>query len=120
MKDEAKGMIFNVIVKKEDDLFVAHCLELDIVATAKSQKEVEKDMADLIVAQVDYAFTNDNLEHLYRPAPKEVWKEFYECKGRLEKKHRIQPKPKKSVSLEDFVPPSITTLTCNFPAEAHV
>jgi hypothetical protein len=50
---------------------------MDIVATAESFKQVKKDIIDLIKAQIDYAFSHDNLEHLFHPAPKEVWEEFW-------------------------------------------
>ncbi len=118
MNEEANSVTFNVFLKKEDGLFVAHCLELDIVATAKNEKEAVRDVADLIMAQVDYAFRNDNLDHLYRPAPKEVWKEFYECKGRREKIHKLPIKKESSHGKTDFVPPRITTSTCSM-FEAH-
>ncbi len=31
-----QSITFNVLIKEEDDILVAHCLELDIVATADS------------------------------------------------------------------------------------
>ncbi|MEW6263188.1 MAG: hypothetical protein AB1641_08935 [Thermodesulfobacteriota bacterium] len=71
-------MIFNVLLKRESDLFVAHYLELDIVATAPTAQEAESDVIDLICAQVGYAFAHENLEHLYHPAPAEAWREFFE------------------------------------------
>jgi hypothetical protein len=71
------SMTFNIIAKKESGMWVAHCLELDIVATAGTMTDVKKEMDDLIVAQIDYAFTNNNLDNLYKPAPPEAWKEFY-------------------------------------------
>ena len=73
------SMIFNVLIKKEGNLFLAHCLELDLVAAAKTFSRVKKEMRDIIETQVDYAFSNDNLDHLYKPAPSEVWREFYAC-----------------------------------------
>ena len=67
------SMIFNILIKKEEDVFIAHCLELDIVTTSKYEKEVINDILDLVKAQVNYAFSNDNLVHLFHPAPPEVW-----------------------------------------------
>lgn len=109
VRDES-GMIFNVLIKKDDGIFVAHCLELDIVATAFTLKQATNDMFDLIRAQVVYAFSNNNLDNLYHPAPPEVWKEFYTCKERLAKKLKLgsgfRSTPK------TFVPPWIITNTC--------
>jgi len=71
---KGSGMTFNVLVSKEERVYVAHCLELDIVTTGTRIKDVKKEMGELIIAQVDYAFSNDNLENLFRPAPANVWK----------------------------------------------
>jgi hypothetical protein len=110
MKTNDGSMIFNVLVKKEENLFIAHCLELDIVATSTTVDQVTTDIIDLIKAQVDYAFSNDNLDHLYRPAPSEVWEELYACKNRMDKK--IDIKTAFKASIRRFVPPSIIARTC--------
>jgi len=104
------SMIFNVLLKKDADLYVAHCLELDIVATSKDKVKAKAEMLDLIIAQVDYAFSNNNLEYLYRPAPSEVWQEFYTCKKQIEKKIRIKSTFGKTS--QRFVPPWIIARTC--------
>ena len=84
------SMIFNVLIKKEGTLFLAHCLELDLVATAKTFSQVKKEMREIIETQVDYAFSNDNLHHLYRPAPAEVCREFYACKSSAQQRASSQ------------------------------
>lgn len=119
---EKRGMIFNILIKEEEDIFVAHCLELDIVATADSVKEAQKDIIALVCAQVDYAFTNNNLDHLYHPAPPEVWKEFFECKERWEKTYRLENvfKKKRPSRKEVFVPPWIIANTCQTERACHV
>ena len=70
----------NILIKKEGDLFVAHCHELDIVVTGKTIAEAQNEIISLISAQIEYAFNNNNLEYLYHPAPPEVWNEFFSCK----------------------------------------
>ncbi len=112
------GMVFNILIKKEGKTFVVHCMELDIVATGSTGDAVTQDMIYLIIAQLRYAFTHDNLGHLYRPAPPEVWAEFYKCKEELEEK-------KISVLSEDdsakgFMPPWIIAQLCRPQAECHV
>jgi predicted RNase H-like HicB family nuclease len=66
----------SVLIEKVGDKFVAHCLELDVVATADDIDEVRRDLEELIVEQIKFAIENDNLEHLYRPAPAEYWRRF--------------------------------------------
>lgn len=99
----------NILAKKEGDIWTGHCLELDIVVTANSIEKLRKELTDLIVAQVDYAFSNDNLNYLYHPAPPEIWKEFFNCKKQLEDRIQVKSKSKKKTA---FVPPIITTNTC--------
>ena len=102
------SMTFNIIAKKENDMWIAHCLELDIVATSDSLADLRKDMDDLIIAQIDYAFSNNNLDNLYCPAPPEIWKEFYSCKNSQKTKIEITPESPTS----SFVPPWIIANTC--------
>ena len=113
------SMIFNVLIKKEGGLFLAHCLELDLVATAKTFSQVKKEMKDIIETQVDYAFSNDNLDHLYRPAPAEVWREFYSCQEMQEEKLDIRSSFKKT-NRERFIPPWIIARMCEVSERCRV
>ena len=58
-------------------VWVAHCLELDLVAVAPSRQEAEEDLQSIIRAQIEYCINNDNMENLFRSAPQELWDEFY-------------------------------------------
>lgn len=115
--NRSASMVFNILIKKENEMFVAHCMELDIIATGSSVDEVSQDMIDLIIAQLKYAFSNDNLDHLYRPAPPEVWEEFYRCKEALEEK-KI-PLSLQEDSPKTFVPPWIIAQLCKPGMECH-
>ena len=115
---KGSGMTFNVLVSKEERVYVAHCLELDIVTTGTRIKDVKKEMGELIVAQVDYAFSNDNLENLFRPAPANVWKIFYSCKEQTEKRIKLESAFKNEIN--EFVPPWIIAKTCTTDKLCHV
>jgi hypothetical protein len=110
MAQKAVSMVFNVLARRKGDMWIAHCLELDVVTTAESVENLKKDMEDLILAQVDYAFSNDNLDNLYHPAPPEVWKSFYKCKDHTE--DRIPIKSSFRSGKKTFVPPWIIAKTC--------
>lgn len=111
-KRSTPSVTVNLLIKKVEGLFVAHCLEMDIVTTGKTIEEVQKDIIDLICAQVDYAFAHENLDHLYHPAPVEVWQEFFACEEQEERKHRIESGFNETVSPPPFIPPWIITRTC--------
>ena len=117
---EENGIIFNILIKDEENLFLAHCLELDIVATGETVERAKKEMIALICAQVDYAFSNDNLENLYKPAPKDVWEEFFACKERSEEKYKVDQAFPKNGDAHSFVPPWIIANTCHKPAFCNV
>jgi len=89
-KGNARSFFVNIFIKKEADEFVAHCLELDLVATARTDKQVRSDIIDIVMAHIDYALYNDNLENMFHPAPKEIWEEFYACKQAFEQRRRFQ------------------------------
>lgn len=110
-KSNTISFITNILTKKEDGMFVAHCLELDIVAVADSLEAVQEEIVSLICAQLDYAFSNDNLDHLYHPAPPELWQEFYKCKEQVERRYEVISRFKKE-SIDRIVPPWLITNTC--------
>ena len=66
----------DILIKKEEDYYLAHCLQFDLVATADTLKAVRKDIVSLCEAHIDYSYKNDNMEFLFSPAPKEVWSEY--------------------------------------------
>ena len=91
MKEDG-AITVNILMKKEGPLWIAHCLELDIVATGETEEMARKDMVALICAQIDYAFSHDNLDNLFHPAPQEVWEEFFTCWEKLaEERYRVEP-----------------------------
>jgi len=118
MNNSHVAMTVNVLIKKEAEMWVAHCLELDIVATAPTEQEVEADILDLISAQVDYAFSHGNLDHLFHPAPAQVWEEFYRCTDPDEKPVKVESSFRGEGS--DFVPPWIIARTCRLSAACGV
>ena len=108
MATEPFAVSFNILLKEEDGFFIAHCLELDIVATGLTASEARMEILDLIKAQLDYAFNNDNLDNLYHPAPSEVWQEFYSCLNQEQERVCISEEE----AVDRFVPPWIIANTC--------
>ncbi len=63
----------NVLIYQEGQEWIAHCLQMDLVTTGASERQVEREVIDLIKAQVIYAIENDNLGNVFRQAPAEDW-----------------------------------------------
>jgi hypothetical protein len=114
------AVTFSILIKQTEEYgFVAHCLELDLVATADTLEAVKADILDVIVAQIQYAFSNDNLEYLYHSAPPDVWREFYECRNQETERYQV-PGSEENEKIEKFVPPWIIANTCRSTEDRHV
>lgn len=111
---------FRILVKKEDDLWVAHCLELDLVAAGPTEEQVESDIIDIITEQITYCVSNDNMDYLFRRAPKEVWDEYLTCEKRVTPKSQVIEAPPKRTATKDLPPFSFTTNACkSLPSVCH-
>jgi len=62
---------------QEDELYLAHCLEFDIVAEGYTEKEAEKNILKAIVNHIVFCVANGNVEKIMNPAPREYWCKFY-------------------------------------------
>lgn len=110
---------FRILIKKEEDLWVAHCLELDLVTASPSKKEVEKDIIGIVKEQVRYCIANDNMRNLFRDAPKEVWDEFRACEERIKPRQQEYKTRRKSTPSAEYPPISLITNKCWSPLEAR-
>jgi len=113
------SLAFNVLIKEENGLWTAHCLELDIVAAGDTIEGVEKEIVDLIRAQFHYAIAHNNLAHLYHAAPPEVWQEFLSCKDRWERRHRFTRGARAKSDLAALPPFEIIANTCRSERICH-
>ena len=68
--------LLNVLLYREDGMWTAHCLQLDLVECARTLEQAESNVLDVIRAHIEYALEHDNMEHLFHPAPAEYWQLF--------------------------------------------
>jgi predicted RNase H-like HicB family nuclease len=69
-----RSLTVHVLFYREEDRYVAHCLEFDLVAQGESIKDSYKNLLDAIELQTDYASETHNFENLINPAPTEYWR----------------------------------------------
>ncbi len=73
-----REFFLTVLLYREEGDYVAHCLEFDIVnTTTESFETAYTELYDLVISYVNYAYENENTDHLYNPAPAEYWNMFY-------------------------------------------
>jgi predicted RNase H-like HicB family nuclease len=70
----------DVLLYREDGEWVAHCLQLDLVEAGATPEEAEDNLAGVIQHHIQWALDDDDMEHLFHPAPPEVWKQFFGAK----------------------------------------
>ncbi len=66
----------DVLIKKEDDYYIAHCLQFDLVATDDTLKGVQKSIIELCNAHIQFSYKNNNTDYLFSPAPNKIWNEY--------------------------------------------
>jgi len=80
----------NVLVERQaEGSYLAHCLELDLVAEGSSRSMACEELLDVIDVQIRTCLQNDNLENLFFPAPKEVWQKLGRARARC-KEERLR------------------------------
>ena len=57
------------VVYPHGEWWIAHCLELDVVAEGRDRKTAIQDLMDLCATQIETAIDTGNLESVFRPAP---------------------------------------------------
>ena len=67
------SMAVHVILYREADQVVAHCLEFDLVAQGVTSDEAYRNLLDAIDLQAGYTLETGDLENLIQLAPVEYW-----------------------------------------------
>jgi hypothetical protein len=77
------GITLRGIVYPEDGMWLAHCLEMDIVAEGKTPRQALEDVVDLCNLQFQVALEEGDIGSAFRPAPPEYWKLFFMARKKL-------------------------------------
>src|SRR5579859_5801411 len=72
----------SAIVYCEDGIWLAHCLELDIVAEGTDPRDALQALMSLCDLQITTALEEGDIAAIFRPAPPEIWKLFAIGTGR--------------------------------------
>ena len=97
-QDATMLLQLNVLVERQPEgNYLAHCLELDLVAEGDTPQAACGELLNVVDVQVRTCLENDNLENLYFPAPREVWQKLGRAKERCQPQtlHRTIPGPGK-------------------------
>lgn len=91
-----------IVEKRPNEAYLAHCLELDLVAEGSTLEEACDSLINVIDVQIRTCIANDNLENLYFPAPPEAWSELLRKKQCVTKRHWWFTENDKTVSVDQY------------------
>jgi hypothetical protein len=63
----------HILFEKQDDVYIAHCLECDITAEGPTIKTAQKNIIDCIKDHVEFCIEMGNIDKIIDRAPKEYW-----------------------------------------------
>ncbi len=66
----------HILVHLEDGVWIAHCLEFDLLADGEDPKSALTRLFGVIETHINYIYKNGLTDELYRPAPVEYWRKL--------------------------------------------
>lgn len=68
------------VVYREGQWWIAHCLEMDVVAEGDTPLEAITSAIELCGVKIDEALRDGSVRSIFRPAPPEIWELFARAK----------------------------------------
>jgi hypothetical protein len=87
----ANEIDLRAVVYREGDVWIAHCLELDIAAEGKTSLEARRDLGDLCALQIRVATEDGDLSRVFRAAPPELWHVYFRATKKQTLKNLVKP-----------------------------
>jgi len=66
----------DVLLAPDAGGWLAHCLQLDLAEWGETLAAAQASLLDVVRAHIEAAIADDDLAHLFHPAPAEVWKQL--------------------------------------------
>jgi predicted RNase H-like HicB family nuclease len=74
---------FHILIEKEDELYSALCLELDVASQGETIPEAKENIHEAIELYLESVIeAGDEKNFVPRPAPKEEWLKYFEIESR--------------------------------------
>ena len=76
------------VLYKEGQVWLAHCLELDLIGDGENRADALKHLSEAIIVQITASVSHDCMDSLFTPAEGRFWRMFAQGKnvaqGKLE------------------------------------
>ncbi len=80
MESEAVIIELRGVVYREGQWWIAHCLEMDVVAEGDSPFEAISSAMELCDAKIEVSIDDGDFRAIYHPAPTEIWELYARAK----------------------------------------
>ncbi len=78
--------ILHILLTKEDDLFVARCLDFTVSSHGKNEKEALKALAESIKEYTITAIETNTIDNIFDPAHSKFWRAYNELEAKQSKR----------------------------------
>jgi predicted RNase H-like HicB family nuclease len=84
---------FHILIEREDGLYSALCLELNVASQGKTLKEAEDNIREAIELYLEDVYeAGDEKDFIPRPAPVEEWLKYFQKEAEGIKKEILKDK----------------------------
>jgi predicted RNase H-like HicB family nuclease len=93
---------------EQEDVFIAHCLQFDIITEGNTIVEAEEMIADAIFEYITFAMENNLTKFLFKPASPEYWQKL--LYGHYKKRLNLDIYSRRLSDDADMVPSKISVV----------
>ncbi len=65
-----------MVLYKEQGVWIAHCLEFDLVGSGTAKKKALADLSECIAIQLEQSLKHKSQQNLFHPADGETWRKW--------------------------------------------
>ena len=97
-------LIFHTLIERENGLYSALCLELDVASQGKIIQQAKKNLQEAVELYLeDIVESNETKDFLPRPAPRSEWIKFFKAEAKALGKRLKDSRLHKHLKFEDIV-----------------
>ena len=97
-------VVLHGLIEKENGLYSALCLELDVASQGRTIGEAKKNLQEAVETYLeDVIDAQEGKDFIPRPAPRAEWIKFFKAEARALGKKLKNPRLHKHLKLQDIV-----------------